>query len=270
MITLLLTFALVGVLAGLVAGLFGLGGGVVMVPALIYTFAALDFPPLIATHLAVGTSLACILVTSATAGWTHWQKGAVDAGLLRPLIPGVLLGAWLGGGLAARLPGNGLQLAFGVFLIFVAATMLVKVQQAYFRLPGRWGMGLVALIIGAVSSLFGVGGGSMTVPFLRLCGVIMTRAVATSAVLGFPIALAGTLAYLYQGWAHSKLPGGALGFIYLPAFAGLVLCSAPASRLGAVLAHRLPAALLQRCFAGVLLLIALELVVSGMMAAAQS
>lgn len=266
MLTLLIVFAVVGVVAGLIAGLFGLGGGVVMVPAMIYTFGVLAFPDAILTHLAVGTSLACIVVTATIASWTHWQKKAIEIGLLAPLVPGVIVGAWLGGVLAASLEGIELQFAFAVFLIFVGLTMLRKVVQDKASLPNRLGLSLSALVIGGFSSLFGVGGGSMTVPYLRFCGVAMARAVATSAALGFPIALSGAISYAVQGWDHPDLPAGSVGFVYLPAFLGLVVCSAPASRVGAKLAHRLPAEKLQKAFAVVLMVIAVQLLIGGIMA----
>ncbi|GAB3105564.1 sulfite exporter TauE/SafE family protein [Aestuariicella hydrocarbonica] len=270
MLTILIVFAVVGVAAGLIAGLFGLGGGVVMVPAMIYTFGALAFPEAITVHLAVGTSLACIVVTASVAGWTHWQRGAIDWSLLKPLVPGVVLGAWLGAMVASQLAGEQLKLAFAVFLMLVALTMLRRLPSEGSALPGPVKLGVVAAAIGGFSSLFGVGGGSMTVPYLRFCGVAMARAVATSAALGLPIALSGAVSYVVQGWGEETLPEGALGFVYLPAFLGLVLCSAPASRVGAKLAHRLPAAKLQKAFAIVLLLIAAQLLVSGMMSTAQA
>ncbi|NIB42805.1 sulfite exporter TauE/SafE family protein [Pseudomaricurvus alkylphenolicus] len=266
MLTLLLVFALVGALAGLIAGLFGLGGGVVMVPAMIYTFSLLNFPESVSTHLAIGTSLACIVVTASISSWTHWQKKAIDSQLLKHLVPGVIVGAWFGGVVASLLEGLELQFVFALFLIFVSVTMLASVAKDKFSLPGRFGLGSSAVLIGGLSSLFGVGGGSMTVPYLRLCAVPMVRAVATSAALGLPIALSGAVSYVTQGWGQDKLPDWSLGFVYLPAFAGMVVCSAPASRIGAKLAHRLPADRLQQAFAIVLLLIAAELLVSGMMA----
>ena len=269
MFTLLIVFAVVGLVAGLIAGMFGLGGGVVMVPAMIYTFGVLAFPDAVLTHLAVGTSLACIVVTAITASWTHWQKQAIDLKLLTPLVPGVVVGAWLGGVVAAQLEGIELQYAFAVFLVFVGITMLRRVVQDQASLPGRLGLGVSAVVIGGFSSLFGVGGGSMTVPFLRYCGVVMARAVATSAALGLPIAFAGAVSYVVQGWGNPQLPSGATGFIYWPAFLGLVVCSAPASRFGAKLAHRLPAEKLQKAFALVLLVIAAELLIGGMMAGAK-
>lgn len=262
MLLLFLVFAVVGAVAGVVAGLFGIGGGVVIVPVLIYTFAALEFPVSISTHLAVGTSLATIVITSSVSTWTHWQKQAVDVRLLKQLVPGVIIGAWLGGQVAALLAGNELQIAFALFLVFVAITLLVSVKENVFPLPGSMGVGFSAIVVGALSSLFGIGGGSITVPFLRLCGVAMARAVATSAALGIPIAVAGVTTYVFHGWKVSGLPSGSFGFVYLPAFLGMVICSAPASRAGAKLAHRLPAAKLQRAFGVLLLLIAAEMIFS--------
>lgn len=265
MLTLLLVFAVVGVVAGLIAGLFGLGGGVVIVPALIYTFAALNFPESILTHLAVGTSLGCIVVTATIASRTHWQKGAIDTGILWPLVPGVLIGGWLGGLLASWLAGVELQFAFAGFLIFVAVTMLRSLAAGERKLPGTVGRGVAGTLIGSLSAMFGIGGGSLTVPFLRYCDVPMARAVATSAALGLPIAISGLLSFMYQGWQQQSLPDWSFGYFYAPAFLGIVVFSAPASRIGAKLAHRLPAEKLQKGFAIVLLLIAAELLISGLL-----
>ncbi len=262
-ISLLLIFIVVGLVAGLIAGMFGLGGGVVIVPALIYTFTGLAFPDVIMTHLAVGTSLGCIVITASISSWTHWQRKAVDIAILKSMVPGVFIGGWLGGVVASRLAGVELQMAFAGFLALVAVSMLTALAGSARRVPGRFGIGIAGLIIGGVSALFGVGGGSLTVPFLRYCNVVMARAVATSAALGFPIAVSGVCSYIYQGWGHSELPSYSLGFFYLPAFAGIVVCSAPAARIGAKLAHRLPAEKLQRAFALVLLIIALQLFLSG-------
>jgi uncharacterized protein len=264
MIELLLLFAAVGLVSGLIAGLFGLGGGVVIVPVLLYTFAQVGYSSEILTHLAIGTSLGCIVITSISSSRTHWQKGAVKKELVLPMVPGVLVGGWLGGVWASHLSGLYLQLAFAGFMVFVAITMLMTVSKAYFSLPGRLGLSSAGLIIGSVASLFGVGGGSMTVPYLSLCGVPMARAVATSAVLGGAIAVSGVISYVVQGWGNPQLPEYSSGYLYWPAFVGIVVCSAPAARFGAKLAHRLPADKLQRAFAVVLLLIAAEIFISSM------
>ena len=184
MFTLLLLFSVVGAISGLVAGLFGLGGGVVIVPALLYTFAQMAFPESVATHMAIGTSLGCIVVTATVASRTHLQKGAVNIPLLKTLVPGVIVGGGLGGVFAAGLSGATLRLIFGAFLLFAAASMFLTSHKKLFNLPGPSGLSTVAVVIGFASSLFGVAGGSMTVPYLRAGGIVMANAVATSAVLG--------------------------------------------------------------------------------------
>lgn len=263
MLSLMLIFIVVGIVAGLIAGMFGLGGGVVIVPALIYTFGSLAFPGSIMTHLAVGTSLGCIVVTAVISSWTHWQKRAIEVNVLTAMVPGVLLGGWLGGVVAAWLEGAQLQMAFAAFLAFVSLTMLTGLTQGRGQVPGPVGGSIAGAFIGCVSSMFGVGGGSISVPYFRFCNMVMARAVATSAALGFPIALSGLCSYIYQGWDNAELPAYAFGFFYLPAFLSIVICSAPAARVGAKLAHNLPAEKLQRAFALVLLIIAVELFLSG-------
>ncbi len=258
-----LLFALVGAVAGLVAGLFGLGGGVIMVPALIYSFALLNYDASVLTHMAVGTSLACIVVNAAMSTRIHIQKRAVDVELLKRWVPGILLGAWMGGVFAAQLNGSVLQMAFATFLVFVGVSMLMSFVQDKTNLPGLLGCGVVSTIFGTIASLFGIGGGSLTVPYLRYCSVPMQKAVATSAAQSLPLALAGSLSFLWQGWGHPSLPAGSTGFIYWPAFVGLTICSVPTARLGAKLAHQLPADKLQRAFALVLLLVAGQLFFSA-------
>lgn len=264
--TLLLVYALVGAVAGLLAGLFGLGGGIIIVPALIYTFTSLGMTVDYLTHLAVGTSLMTIVITSISSVRTHHQKGAVIWPLALTVLPGIVIGSWLGSKTATGLAGYQLQMAFGGFAMLVAATMFFPAPANRASLPGMPGRVLAGGIIGWASALFGIGGGSLSVPFFSYCGVVMQRAVATSAALGLPIALVGALTYMWQG-LHSgaALPAWTTGFVYWPAFAGMVICSAPFARVGAKLAHRLPAAKLKRLFALFLLLVGAQLLVSGMM-----
>lgn len=261
----LIIFAVVGACAGLIAGLFGLGGGVVIVPVLIYTFAAYGINDQVATHLAIGTSLTCIIITASVSSWTHYQKRAIQGQLLIYMVPGILIGAWLGGVVASWLDGIELRIVFGLFLIFVSATMFWGVKDRQRPLPATPVFAGASGIIGILSSLFGIGGGSLSVPFMRLSGVPMAKAVATSAVLGLPIAISGAASFMVQGWNNELLPEWSLGYIYLPAFLGIVVCSAPASRVGAKLAHVLPAATLQRAFAILSLLIAVELLASALL-----
>jgi uncharacterized membrane protein YfcA len=265
--TLLLIYAAVGALAGLIAGLFGLGGGVIMVPAMIYTFSALGMPAEVLTHMAVGTSLMAIVVTSISSVRTHHSKAAVDWPLALTLVPGILVGSWLGGKTAAAMAGLHLQMAFGGFAILVAILMLRPAPANRVGLPGRPGRVVAGGIIGWASALFGIGGGSLSVPFFSFCGVVMQRAVATSAALGLPIAIVGAATFMWQGWGQAALPEWTTGYVYWPAFLGMVVCSAPMAKVGAQLAHRLPAALLKRGFAVFLMLVGAQLLVSGMISA---
>lgn len=249
-----------GLASGLLAGLFGLGGGVILVPALIWVFGhtglATDWIP----HLAVGTSLATIIGTGAASARAHHRRGAVRWDLFRHLAPGIVLGAWLGAALAGLLPELWLKRIFAVFLVYVGMRMLlVRGVPAARALPGRLGLGLTGGAIGALSALVGIGGGTMTVPFLTRSGLDLRRAVATSAACGLPIAVAGAIGFVVIGWGREGLPVGATGFVYWPAVLVVLLASIPAAPLGARLAHGLPLAMLRRLFALLLLAVALRL-----------
>jgi len=245
-----LVYLLLGVAAGVLAGLFGVGGGVIIVPVLLLAFAALDIPVTVATHLAVGTSLATIVVTSISSVRAHHKKGAVMWPVFWLLAPGLALGVLIGAQAAARLSGPVLQLAIGVFLVLIGTQMGFNLQPPVrSQVPGRAVLFGVGNVIGFASALFGIGGGSLTVPFLSYCDVRMQKAVATSAACGLPIALFGAIGNISAGWHHTDLPAYATGFVYWPALAGIALASTPAARLGAHLAHRLPAEKLKRLFA---------------------
>ncbi|RLA42589.1 MAG: sulfite exporter TauE/SafE family protein [Gammaproteobacteria bacterium] len=250
----LILYLLAGSLAGLIGGLFGLGGGAVVVPVLIYCFKLGGVNEEVLTHLAIGTSLATIVVTSLSSIYTHHRKAAVLWPVTLWMVPGIGLGVVAGSVFATELSGSTLQNLFGAFLIFVAFQMaLGGSPKPHRELPGRLvGTGNGAGI-GFVSGIFGIGGGSLSVPYLAYCNVNITNAIATSAALGFPIALLGALTYIYRGWQVTGLPEGALGFVFLPAFLGIVVTSVPFARLGALLAHRLPAKHLKRLFAVVAL-----------------
>jgi uncharacterized membrane protein YfcA len=243
-------YLLLGCAAGLLAGLFGVGGGVIIVPVLLLAFAALDVPASVATHLAVGTSLATIVVTSISSIRAHHKKGAVLWPVFWLLAPGLALGVLIGAQVAARLPGAALQLTIGGFLVLIGIQMGFGLQPPVrSQLPGRSALFGVGNAIGFASALFGIGGGSLTVPFLSYCDVRMQKAVATSAACGLPIALFGAIGNIAGGWHHNDLPVYATGFVYWPALLGIALASTPAARLGAQLAHRLPAEKLKRLFA---------------------
>jgi hypothetical protein len=258
---LILIYLALGAAAGTAAGLFGVGGGLIIVPTLIYTLHWQGVSGEITTHMAVGTSLATIVVTSLSSVWAHHKRGAVDWQIVRSLTPGIVLGSVLGGITASYLTGPQLQLAFGLFVLLIAAQMGLGLSAAAQRqLPGGRGLLAAGAVVGWVSALFGIGGGSLTVPFLSWCNVVMQRAVACSAACGLPIALFGSLTYMWQGQGNVHLPGWTTGFVYWPAFFGVVLTSTLFARVGANLAHRLSPLLLRRIFALFLLVVGSKLI----------
>jgi len=249
-----------GFVAGSMAGLMGVGGGIVVVPALAWIYARAGFAADLSFHLAVGTSLATLIGTGSASAWSHHRRGAVRWELVRALAPWLVLGAWIGSRVAGVLDGSWLRAVFGAFLAAVSIGMLLERRVAGGRrLPGSAGMGLAGVGIGSVSALVGIAGGTLTVPFLAQGGLDMRRAVATSAACGPPIALVGMAGFVLEGWGREGLPAGSTGFVYWPAVAAILVASVPAAPLGARLAHGLPLPLLRRIFGVLLLLVAMEL-----------
>lgn len=249
-----------GALAGFFAGLLGVGGGVIVVPVLAMLFAGQGFPAREVLHLALGTSMAAILFTAASSLRAHHAHRAVLWPVLRRLTPGILLGTSLGAYLAAFLSSRTLSVGFVAFMLFVAGQMLAERRPQPGRgLPGWSGLSLAGGVIGAVSSLVAIGGGALTVPFLIWCNVSPRQAIGTSAAVGLPVAVGGTLGYVWNGWGHAGLPAGSFGFVYLPALAVILIASVLTAPLGARLAHRLPVRVLRRVFAGLLLLLSAKM-----------
>jgi uncharacterized protein len=256
----LLAYLAIGATSGLLAGLFGVGGGVIVVPALILLFTQIGMVPEWIPHLAVGSSLAAIVGTGAASTFAHDGRGAVRWDLVARLAPGIVLGAWFGAALAGIIPELWLTRLFALFLTYVGIRMLVPRKIRHERtLPGSGGMWAAGGGIGTLSALVGIGGGTLTVPFLGSRGIDMRTAIGTSAACGIPIALAGAVGFMVVGWGREGLPGASTGFVYWPAVGAILLSSMPAAPLGASLAHRLPVGLLKRMFAVFLLLIALRL-----------
>lgn len=254
----------IGVLSGLLAGLFGVGGGVVVVPALILVFAHLDIGGAWTPHLAVGTSLATIIGTGAASTLAHHRRGGVRWDLFARLAPGIVLGAWAGAALAGVIPELWLKRLFAGFLALVGLRMLVKrTSEARGKLPGKMGMWVAGGGIGTLSALVGIGGGTLTVPFLSGRGLGMREAVGTSSACGLPIAIAGVIGFIAVGWGREGLPALSTGFVYWPAVVTILLASMPTAPLGAHLAHALPVALLKRIFGALLLIVALRLALAG-------
>jgi uncharacterized protein len=242
-----------GAFGGFSAGLLGIGGGMILVPFITMIFSAKGFPPDIIVHMAIATSLGTILFTSLSSVRAHHLHGAVRWPIVALLAPGILLGSWVGPWIGKQLPSATLALVFAGFISFSATQMLLNRKPAAGReLPGSAGMFAAGGVIGLLAGLLGAGGGFISVPFMSWCNVKVHHAVATSAALGFPIALAGTLSNVYFGWHAPGLPPYSLGYIYLPALAVIATASVTLAPLGARTAHRLPVQSLKKVFASVL------------------
>lgn len=250
----------VGAFVGFFAGLLGVGGGLVTVPALAMIFGAQQFPADHVLHLALGTSMAAILFTSVSSLREHHRHGAVMWPVVRDMTPGILIGTALGTVLARQVSTRALAIFFAAFVLFVAAQMMFNLKPKPSRqLPGKLAVSGVGAGIGAISSLAAIGGGALTVPFLTWCNVKVHNAIGTSAAIGFPIALGGAVGYIVNGLSVAALPQWSLGFVYLPALAWLVASSMLTAPLGARTAHRLPVPTLKRVFAGVLVLLSAKM-----------
>ena len=252
-------YLVLGALAGTMAGLYGVGGGLIIVPALTLAFGLQGVAPEVAMHLAVGTSLATIVITGASSAWGHYRRGSIRRDWFLALLPGLMLGAIAGVFVAGSLSGGRLGTLFGLFVILVALKMaLGRGPRPGSVAPGRAVMGVAGAVIGGVSALFGIGGGTLSVPWLSRCGATMTQAVGTSSACGLPIALFGAATFVAVGWGNPLLPAGAAGFVMLPALLGIVLASVPFARLGVLLAHRLSPRTLRLSFAALLTAVGLK------------
>jgi hypothetical protein len=252
-----------GAFAGLLAGLLGVGGGLVIVPVLAALFMQQGVASEVIMHLALGTSLASIVFTSLSSIRAHQQHGAILWPPFRQLTPGILLGAALGGWVAGIMTTAWLKPLFGIFELLVALHMLLSIQpRAHRSLPGKLSMTGAGSVIGLVSALVGIGGGTLTVPLLVWHSVALRQAIATSAACGLPIAVAGSLSYIANGWGQPLLPAHTLGYLHVPALLGIVTSSMLFAPLGAKLTHSLPVSLLKKIFGGFLLLLAIKLLLS--------
>lgn len=263
-----LIYLLAGAASGLIAGLFGVGGGLIMVPVLVAVFSwqALETTQLM--QLALGTSLTTIIATAASSTLAHHRRAAVRWDLVWRLAPGIVAGAWLGAALADWARSEHLQLIFGIAECALGLYMWGKaaaVSPASDEQPwAPWQGPLAGIGIGSVSALAGIGGGTLTVPFLVRRGLKMTSAVASSAACGLPIALSGSLSYAVWGWSRHDLPAWSTGYIYWPAALAMASMSFVIAPLGARLAHSLPDALLKKAFAALLFLLGLKMLIASL------
>jgi uncharacterized protein len=205
MLSALLFYCLVGSVAGVIAGLFGIGGGVVIVPALIVALTQQGIDAAVVIHLAIGTSLAIITVTGASSALGHWKQGAIVVELLKRMLPGLMVGAVLGGLIAGQLQADLLERYFGIFMLLLAIRMLLAKPPKAGRKPASFpAMFTVGTLIGTFSALFGVGGGVLSVPWLARSGASLARAIGTSAACGLPIAAVGAVTFMMTGQGHAE------------------------------------------------------------------
>ena len=253
----LLCYVALGLGSGFIAGLFGVGGGLTIVPILLMLFKAQGFPEAELMHLALGTAMATIVVTSISSMRAHHQHGGVRWDIFRGMAPGLVTGTLVGSLFASGVQTDYLAMAFTAIVYWASLQMLLDFKPKPTRqLPGFAGLLGTGGVIGGVSSLVAAGGGFLSVPFMVLCNVPIRQAVGTSAALGFPIAAAGVIGYIVGGWSQTDLPGPHLGFVYLPAFFGVVVSTVFMAPVGARVAHRLPVKQLKRAFGLMLALLA--------------
>lgn len=243
-------YLLLGGIIGFLAGLLGIGGGLVMVPALTFIFTAQNFPPERILHLALGTTMATIVFTSLASLRMHHAHGAVNWWIVKYLAPGIILGTLAGSTLAGSLSTQVLGIIFVIFIYYAATQMWLRITpKPDHTLPGKAGMVVAGSLIGAISSLVAIGGGILTVPFLSMCNIQLQSAIGTAAAVGFPIAVAGTLGYIINGLLQAQpLPDYSLGYVYLPALGWIAMASMLTAPLGAKATHRMQTTTLKQLF----------------------
>lgn len=250
-----------GLVAGFLAGLLGVGGGIVLVPGLYFLFGVFGYASEYVMHMAVGTSLAIIIPTGLSSARAHWKRGAVSVELLRKIGPGTVIGVALGTVIAAFIDGAALKGIFAVMLLVLAAIMVANPAKILPQrtLPKQPWPGLAGGVIGTLSSLMGIGGATMSVPFMTLCGVPVHRAVGTASALGLVIAIPAAVGFVVIGWGAENLPPLSIGYINLLAVALIVPCSVLAAPWGARVAHNVSITRLRLAFAFFIALVSFQM-----------
>lgn len=256
-------FLVTGAAAGLLAGLFGVGGGLIVVPALAFILPTLGTAEPVVMQSAIGTSLAVVGLTAISSTRSHHRRGGVVWPIFRKLAPGIVIGSFIGATAAHHVGSHVLRLCVGIGAMLISIQMLIDAAPKATRsLPGALGLGVVGAVIGGLSALIGIGGGSLSVPYLTACNIDMRRAVGTSAACGIPIAWAGAAGFAINGIGVPGLAAWSLGYIDLAAFAGIAVMSVLTAPLGAKLAHGMSPKLLKRAFAIFLAGVSLRMLLS--------
>ncbi|MDO4699471.1 MAG: sulfite exporter TauE/SafE family protein [Moraxella sp.] len=263
-----LWFVLAGTIAGVCAGLFGVGGGLIIVPALVWILTAYGVPSDVVPHMAVATALATIVLTSISSMSAHHKRGGVRWDIFKNMAKGLVLGSLVGAWIATMIDGKALQAIIGSGAVLMAIKMLFFPNQENLDkpLPKDYAQSAVGVVIGVLSAIFGIGGGSLTVPYLSHNGVPMKQAVGTSSACGLPIAIAGAVGFMWFGrqTVGAFDVAGTVGFVHIGAFVAISLASFVMAKVGAKLAHVLPAQTLKRAFGCLLLVVGCQLVWGGL------
>lgn len=254
-----LIYIVTGAFVGFFAGLLGIGGGLILVPVLTTVFAAyMQSDHLV--HIAIGTSLATILVTSISSVMAHHKHDAVRWDLFKTLAPGIFIGGLLGGWVSQFMDASVLAKIFAVLATLIAIKMLLDIQPSPHReMPGRFGRSIAGALIGSFSTLVGIGGGALNTPYMSWHNVPIKQAIATSSACSLPVAVSGTLGFMIAGWGASNLPAYSTGFVYWPAFLGIVIASFVTAPLGARMTHKLPVKRLKKIFGLLLIILAIKM-----------
>jgi len=250
------SYFFLGAFVGFIGGLLGIGGGAVIVPVLTVLFVQQNFPDATLLHLALGTSMASIVLTSTASAYAHHQKNSVRWDLVKVLAPSVIIGTFGATFLASKVSAKPLSLFFVIFMLYMSFNMLFGAKKITKDrpMPSKIITLIVGFGIGTISALVAIGGGILSVTFMQAwCNIKIHNAIGTSAAIGFPIALSGALGYLFNGFGNSNLPPYSLGFIYLPAFILINSASIFTAPIGARIAHKLPVATLKKLFAFLIL-----------------
>lgn len=252
----------IGAAVGFFAGMLGIGGGAIMVPLLVMLFEAQGLPREHVLHLAVGSGMATILLTSASSARAHAVRGALRWDIVKTMTPGILVGGLIGSAVAGVIPTRLFAIFFCLTIYLASINMLVERRpHASLKVPGRLGMSVAGFVISTTSAFAAIGGAFLSVPFLLWGNVPMLQAIGTAAALGLPIAVAGTCGFIVAGLMQTGLPAWSLGYIYLPALAGIAITSVLVAPAGVAMAHRLPTRALRKIFVGLLFVMATKMLV---------
>ena len=260
MIEEMIIFISLGVFSGLIAGLFGIGGGTLIVPVLVACFFSMGFEESIIVHLALGTSMACIFFTGLASANAHKKKNAIDFGVMKPVVIGIIFGSFLGAIFAIQIAGSILKIIIGLFALFVAIQIGFQLELRRRRIDNKSTSYVAGSSIGFLSSILGIGGGIFSVSYFKSSGLSLTTSIGTSAACGVPIAIFASLGYMFVGFNNSVLPPMSIGYIYLPAVIGVSITSIFTAVYGAKLAHFISEKLLRNLLISLMLTISIYMI----------